>query len=126
MQKSSSKAGSENQSSSDNKLYQATASNGYFLSLTFKNGQFRFSDPACSILFADDKGVYGKYSVEGNTVTLLCDESDDMFVLTLSEDKLYLNKDISSSLNIIKSTANFEKLFKDTDVCFVPVEQLDE
>lgn len=126
MKKSTSSANSGKVETLDGNLYHATASNGYFISLSFKNGQFKFSDNLSSFQAPDSKGVYGEYSIDGNIVNLPCKESDNKFTLTLSGDKLYLDKEKSSSLNVIESGMDFEELFKNEDVCFTLIEHLDE
>lgn len=55
MKKSASSTNSGSAKSLDGNLYQATASNGYFLSLSFKNGQFKFSDNLSSFHVPNDK-----------------------------------------------------------------------
>lgn len=126
MKKSTSSANSGSAKTLDGGLYHATASNGYFVSLSFKDSQFKFSDNLSSFHTPDGKGAYGEYSIEGDIVNLQCAESDDMFTLTLSEDKLYLDKEKSSSLNVIESGTDFEELFKNEDVCFILIEHLDD
>lgn len=127
MRKSTSSAANSGEAKTlDGNLYSATASNGYFLSLSFKDGQFRFNDNLSSFSIPNDKGVYGEYRIEGNTVVLPCAESEDEFILNLSGDKLYLEKDKSSSLNLIKSGMDFEEMFKNDEVCFILIEQLDD
>ena len=126
MKKSASSANSGKAETLDGNLYHATASNGYFISLSFKNGQFKFSDNLSSFQAPDSKGVYGEYSIEGNIVKLPCKESGNQFTLTLSGDKLYLDKEKSSSLNVIESGMDFEELFKNEEVCFTLIEHLDD
>lgn len=102
--------------------YVATAVTGYPLNLKIKNGKFYFSDLASNTLEYVSGNICGSYSISDNELKLVCDSSNDVFVFTISEDKLYLDKSVSSSLNVIKSKQNFEKIFPD-EVCFTLLEQ---
>lgn len=98
--------------------YHAYPMGGHPVDLKLENGEFCFSDPASSTLTRYEDSCHGVYSISGDILELQCADSEDKFVFTISDNKLYLDRDKSSSLNLMLPYYDLELQFTGEEVCF--------
>lgn len=98
--------------------YAATPMGGNTVFLRLENGEFTFFDPTSSQLTSYENSCHGVYDISGDKLELQCADSEDKFIFTVSDNKLYLDRDNSSSLNIMIPRYNLELQFTGEEVCF--------
>ncbi len=77
-----------------------------------------FFDPVSSILTRYEDSCHGVYSISRDILELQCADSEDKFVFTISDNKLYLDRDKSASLNLMLPNYDLELQFTGEEVCF--------
>lgn len=98
--------------------YAATPIGGNTVFLKLGNGEFTFYDPTSSQMSSHENQCHGVYGISGDTLELQCADSEDRFIFTVSDNKLYLDRDNSSSLNLMLPNYNLELQFTGEEVCF--------
>ena len=98
--------------------YHACPMGGHPVELKLENGESIFFDTASSSASPYENSCRGAYSISGDTLELLCAGSEDKFVFTISGNKLYLDRDKSSSLNLMLPHYDMEQQFMGGEVCF--------
>lgn len=101
--------------------YHACPMGGHPVDLRLENGEFIFFDTASSTASLYEDACHGVYSISGDTLELRCADSEDKFIFKISDNKLYLDKEKSSSLNLMLPRYDLELQFTGQEVCFSPL-----